>query len=597
MLFIVMILATMLQYHPDGSESSFYDDFSDNNISDWEQRCLPGTWGVSSGLIHGSTSNVCSSLLPPGNVQYEDCSVSISGTAVHVLGVVARLNASDTGIYAYVSPDHDVARIRLVSNGVSSTIYESLYTSFPGGVWYELNLTCEGTTLHLQIDVPSTGQSWDLYAIDPYPQTGQFGLAMGDEPSAHWDWISVTSGGSSPGDSTMISWMYTDDTAAGNGNMALEADEETDLFLQLSNPESYALENSFAILQSLSSDITVNSNFNDFGTIAVGGTSWGSGCFNINTQLSTPENETYPLQLTVFADNGYVNTFSFSIPVGLGMECDVESVIDDWEWNPVEAGWLDNWHVSNSRNHTTGGSSSFKCGDTGSGDYDNHLYSELVSPLINIPLYGDVTFWSWIDAQIPLDGITALSAYDGGLLQYGRCGTWIDLQPSAGYPYEVVPSSTGPFSEGTGVFSGTSGWTQWTVHIPDSLAGPGQFRFIFGSDDNGTREGWYIDDINVTGFVGIEGPETAVDEFQLFTAYPNPFAGSLTFTLAGIPDGEVSIEIFDLAGRLVASPVMSDPGEVRTLVWSGQDIPAGIYIARISVEGSGELVQNIVKID
>jgi len=73
--------------------------------------------------------------------------------------------------------------------------------------------------------------------------------------------------------------------------------------------------------------------------------------------------------------------------------------------------------------------------------------------------------------------------------------------------------------------------------------------------------------------------------------------GSLTFTLTGVPDGEISIEIFDLSGRLVASPFMSDPGEIRTLVWSGKEFPAGMYIARIRLEGSEELVQQIVKLD
>ncbi|MBN2608945.1 MAG: hypothetical protein JXA64_07495, partial [Candidatus Fermentibacteraceae bacterium] len=189
--------------------------------------------------------------------------------------------------------------------------------------------------LSFHIYVPSTGQNWDLYAVDPSPQTGQFGLAMGDEPSAHWDWISVTSAGSSPGDSTMISWMRTDDTAAGNGNMAFEAGEEIELTLQLRNTESYPLENVFAILQSLSSEITVNDNYNEFGSIAVGGTSWGTGCYNINSQTSTPEGDVYALQLTVFADGGFVNTFSFYLPVGCGMVCDVESAAGQWEWNPV----------------------------------------------------------------------------------------------------------------------------------------------------------------------------------------------------------------------------------------------------------------------
>lgn len=594
MISLLILLATVFQISPDNSSIIFYDDFSDGNISDWDQRCLPGNWSCSSGQVHGSTSYCCSSLIPPGNIQYEDCSITISGMAVHLLGMVSRLNSDDTGIYAYVSPDHNVARIRRVSNGVISTIYNSLSAPFPSGVWYELTLVCEGSSLQFQIEVPSTGESWILNATDPSPQTGQFGLAMGDESSAHWDWISVSSG-TGPVDSTMISWMYTDDTGLGNGNMAFESGEETDLYLQLLNSEGVPLNNVFAILQSFAPEIIVNDNFDEFGNIPVGSTSWGTGGYSIFAPASTPEGQAYPMQVTVFADGGYSNTVEFSIPVGCGIECDVESGIDQWSWNAVESGWLDNWHTSSSRNHTTGGTQSFKCGDTGFGDYDNHLFSALTSPLLNIPVGGDVSFWIWIDAQIPLNNATGIPAFDGGLLQYGRCGTWIDLEPAIGYPYQIVPSSTGPFAEGTGVFSGQSEWSQWALIIPDSLAGPGQIRFVFGSDDTGTREGMYVDDIHIQGSEGIEDPEYEGYSTPVLSAYPNPFAENLVFVISGLSMEDVTIEIFDLAGRLVASPRSSTPGEVRTLQWNAQNTPAGIYIVRVCVQGSEDMIQRIVK--
>ncbi len=595
MISVLILLAIVFQISPDNSRTSFYDDFSDGNISDWDQRCMPGNWSCSSGQVHGSTSYTPAALVPPGYIQYEDCSITISGMAVHVLGMVSRLDPGDNGIIAYVSPDHNVARIRRVSNGGLSTIYNSLNAPFPSDVWYELTLICEGNSLQFQIDVPSTGDSWIFSATDPSPQTGQFGLLMGDEPSAHWDWISVT--GTGPEDSTMISWMYTDDTASGNGNMAFESGEETALYLQLLNPESAPLTNVFAILQSLAPEIIVSDDFDEFGNIPVGSTSWGTGGYGLIAPASTPEDQSYAMQLTIFADGGYSNAVEFSIPVGCGIECDVESGIEQWSWNAVESGWLDNWHISSTRNHTTGGAQSFKCGDSGSGDYDNHLFSALISPLLNIPIGGEVSFWIWIDAQIPLDDATGIPAIDGGLLQYGRCGTWIDLVPTGGYPYQIIPSSTGPFTEGTGVFSGQYEWSEWALIIPDTLAGPGQIRFVFGSDDTGTREGMYVDDIHIQGSVGIENPEFEEYSTPVLSAYPNPFAESMTFVISGMPMGDVIIEIFDLAGRLVASPRLSTPGEVRTLQWNGQNIPAGIYIARICLQGSVDIIQRIVKLD
>ena len=147
--------------------ASFYDDFADNDISDWEPRCVPGNWSVYDGMVHGSTTFSPTFLTPLNAFVFEDGEITVSAGAVHVVGICARLDEDDSGIYAYVSPDHDVARIRLANNGGQSTIFNSLNADFPSGVEYELTLICAGENLTLNIDVPSTGESWVLEAIDP----------------------------------------------------------------------------------------------------------------------------------------------------------------------------------------------------------------------------------------------------------------------------------------------------------------------------------------------------------------------------------------------------------------------------------------------
>jgi hypothetical protein len=117
------------------------------------------------------------------------------------------------------------------------------------------------------------------------------------------------------------------DTELGNGNMAFESGEQADLFLQLSNSESTPLTNTFTILQSLSPEIVVNDNYDDFGNIPVGGLSWGTGGYELIEPASTPEDQAYPMKLTIFADGGYMNTVEFSIPVGCGIDCDIKNII------------------------------------------------------------------------------------------------------------------------------------------------------------------------------------------------------------------------------------------------------------------------------
>lgn len=107
----------------------------------------------------------------------------------HAFGVIARLNESDTGVIAYVSPDSDVARIRLVSSGQLYTILASLTAPLPSNTPYTLVFTCNGPQLLFDIYIPSTGDHWVLGANTTHLQEGKSGLLMGDEPNAMWDWF------------------------------------------------------------------------------------------------------------------------------------------------------------------------------------------------------------------------------------------------------------------------------------------------------------------------------------------------------------------------------------------------------------------------
>lgn len=197
LLYILAACVVSAQVHA----SYFSDDFDDNDISDWSPSCGPASWYAVSGQARTSTFYSCSALLCPWMPESMDVLVSTSGTATHVFGLVARMSDPDTGIYAYVSPDYDVARIRLVSCGSTSTILTSLSADFPSYVDYELNLMCSGEQLFFEIIVPSTMQYWQLEAVDPAPAGGMCGLATGDETLASWDWFSAqTPGGvSGPG--------------------------------------------------------------------------------------------------------------------------------------------------------------------------------------------------------------------------------------------------------------------------------------------------------------------------------------------------------------------------------------------------------------
>lgn len=171
------------------SAAGFYEDFSDNDISDWHVSCLFGKWVAIDSMAQALHTASCAALLAPEWVEFEDCVVTTRTRAVHVCGVAARMHDPNNGVCAYVSPDHDVARIRRISNGNVSTKYKSIYHDFPSDVWYNLTFTCSGDSLIFLIEVTSTGQQWEFSAIDPYPASGRVGLMAGDEYHAYWDWF------------------------------------------------------------------------------------------------------------------------------------------------------------------------------------------------------------------------------------------------------------------------------------------------------------------------------------------------------------------------------------------------------------------------
>ncbi len=72
-------------------------------------------------------------------------------------------------------------------------------------------------------------------------------------------------------------------------------------------------------------------------------------------------------------------------------------------------------------------------------------------------------------------------------------------------------------------------------------------------------------------------------QFDLFNAYPNPFNSSVRLTYEMSEEKQASLCIFDLSGRLVATPVdgVIKVGE-HSVNWDASSMPSGIYMCRLS---------------
>lgn len=286
--------------------------------------------------------------------------------------------------------------------------------------------------------------------------------------------------------------------------------------------------------------------------------------------------------------------YSFYVaPIVVFYEDAMEAGAGDWSHYVVTAGYLDQWHLSSQRNHTSGGSWSWKCGDTGAGQYANLLDAGLETPGFTLEENGTLTFWHWIDAEV--SGSYPGMAYDGGIVEISMGGgEWEQVTPVGGYSHTCRQGSPpGPFPSGTPMFSGTHDWEPVEFDL-SAYEGDARVRFRFGSDGATGAEGWYIDDLAVTGLAIPSGVDDfARDETAALRCYrlqcrPSPVLGGeaarIDYRLSR--PSAVQLRIYDATGRLVRIIPTAAAAAEGALQWDGCDgagrpLGSGMYLMNL----------------
>ncbi|MFQ5906598.1 MAG: hypothetical protein ACE5JA_08495, partial [bacterium] len=277
------------------------------------------------------------------------------------------------------------------------------------------------------------------------------------------------------------------------------------------------------------------------------------------------------------------DTSYYRFRVCQGFFDDMENGPDGWT-RSTTPGYVDEWRMTSMRHSGAVDSMSWGCGKEG-GDYSNLNHSLLVTPVINVDFDARLIFWHRMDA----DTLDSYRAFDGGVVEVSRDSgqTWEHVVPNGGYNFFIVRSKRNPIPEGTYCYSGSFDWKVAEFNLA-AFYGDIQIRFRFGSNENGTGEGWYIDDVEV-----INCPETGALErvgrgripvrFDLARPFPNPAASRVVLRYA-IPEREwVRLKVFNVAGQLVRSLVeeIEDPG-YKAAFWDGRDdegraVASGVY--------------------
>ena len=391
----------------------------------------------------------------------------------------------------------------------------------------------------------------------------------------------------------VITAFAVDDSSGGNGNGTLDPGESVALRVTLENAGSYGLVDATGILGWDHPLVHILADTGTHPSLDARGQGELAPPFELEIDAGFPLNRAR-CTLEITGANGYEQVLELSLPVGEFFD-EVESGPGNWTHAPITTGYGDQWHVSEQRNRTPGGASSWKCGDIGDSPYAFILDAGLETPPLEIGPGAELRFWMWIDAELALSYPD--SACDGGLVELSlNGGPFSQITPQGGYSCPIkqrtgVPE--GPFPRGTPVFSGNSDWSPVTFEVGAGY-GMAVFRFRFGSDGEGSGEGWYIDDIEVIGlgsFADVVVTEPLASQMTLSSSVPNPCRAStrISFTVPRTQDAR--LQIFDPTGRLVRTLVDGSVARgAHSVVWTGTSnaghrVASGLYYYRLRTAG------------
>jgi hypothetical protein len=268
---------------------------------------------------------------------------------------------------------------------------------------------------------------------------------------------------------------------------------------------------------------------------------------------------------------------------------DGERGTQDWTHGAVTLGFVDQWHISTQRNHTTGGARAWKFGSQGAGPYTDSGDGALVAPPVRISPGAALSFWHWINAESQGSN----QAWDGAVVELTNDAgaSWTEIIPQGGYTHAIIPNQQSPFPPNYPCWSGSFDWRQAQFDLSAYDGQTIQVRLRFGSDGYVTFEGWYIDDLvlnpgqSSSDVIAVGGLPL---RSTLLGNAPNPFGLQTKISFAVAPNaGRISLDVLDVSGRrvrtLIDGPV---PPGLHSVLWdgrseAGRELGSGVYFTRM----------------
>lgn len=221
------------------------------------------------------------------------------------------------------------------------------------------------------------------------------------------------------------------------------------------------------------------------------------------------------------------------------------------------------------------------------GRYENNANWKLdLYTVLTTVAHPGLQVWMWYSFDGEYEGLL----FDGGNVKISadNGATFEIITPTGGYDGVVSPHNVylGNQPAFGGLHHGDS-WHLETFDLTPYAGLPVIIRFEIGTDNVGTSWGWYIDDIRITEYSGVNYNEIRPAEFSLST-YPNPFNSVLTISINANLSAVARLLILNATGERVFenANLLLKNGENR-IEWNGIDMhggqaPAGLYLVRVT---------------
>jgi len=137
-------------------------------------------------------------------------------------------------------------------------------------------------------------------------------------------------------------------------------------------------------------------------------------------------------------------------------------------------------------------------------------------------------------------------------------------------------------------------WQTATINLGGSLVQPNvRFKFEYTASDNSNNI--YLDDINISGVIGIAEPETSSFYFDV---YPNPLNASETLTLNLEGSAEtMQVSVYDVVGNVVyTKSLVNNGGKTTTEIpVASLSISKGVYFVSVASKTHTQTKKVVIK--